>query len=245
MPIRAEGDHTGIGLKKRKKWFQRSFGKGNLPVLRSRDKWLKNELESGMDSMLVNKPNKLTARELVRLLAKHDRAILRYIMTFLPARLDAEEVLQRTSVVLWEKLDEYDAEREFLPWALHRAYYEVLNFRKELARSKLVFSEEVIALLAEERKDQTAYLAEMKEALRECLTKVPPSDLRLLQCRYADSQTISDLAREFGRTTKSLYRRLDRVRAMLAGCVRRGLEARGSSDTLDNDDSDLLLLLLR
>lgn len=166
----------------------------------------------------------LNDRDFVRLLATHNLAILHYIMMFLPQRVDAEEVLQRTAVVLWEKLREYDTQREFLPWALHRAYYEVLNFRKEAARSKLVFSEEVIALLASDRQEQQCYLQEMKEALDVCLEKVQPSDLQLLQCRYANTQSLAELASEFGKTAKSLYRRLDRVRAQLAECVRHRLE---------------------
>lgn len=166
---------------------------------------------------------RLSETELISLLAKHDREILRYIMVFLPVRVDAEEVLQRTAVTLWQKLNEFDTTRAFLPWALHRAYYEVLNFRKEKARSKLVFSEDVIHLLASEHSEQEAYLGEMKEALQICLQKVQPADRQLLQYRYAYPQSIADLASQTGKTAKSLYRRLDRLRDLLAKCVHERL----------------------
>lgn len=161
--------------------------------------------------------------ELVKLLAKYDRQILRYIMMFLPRHGDAEEVLQRTAVVLWEKSKEFDRQREFLPWALHRAYYEVLNFRKEAARSKLVFSEELMQLLDDERREQQSYLDEMKEALQHCLSKVSETDLKILQFRYAEAKSISELSEEVGRTAKSLYRRLDRIRELLSNCVQQRL----------------------
>lgn len=163
--------------------------------------------------------DRMSEGDLVMLLSKHDREILRYILTLLPHRGDAEEVLQRTAVKLWEKSAEYDTSREFLPWALRRAYYEVLNFRKEMARSKLVFSAEVVAQLADDREAQAGYLAEMQDALRKCLGKIQKSDLQLLQCRYGRSQSIQELACEVGRTAKSLYRRLDRVRALVQKCV--------------------------
>ncbi len=163
-----------------------------------------NSLEKASES--EDKPSiaPLSDRDFVRLLATHNQAILRYVMMFLPHSVDAEEVVQRTAVVLWEKLQEYDTRREFLPWALHRAYYEVLNFRKEAARSKLIFSEEAIALLASDRQEQQSYLQEMKVALSICMEKVQPSDLQLLHCRYANTQSLAELAIEFGKTAKSL-----------------------------------------
>src|SRR5262245_35132392 len=97
--------------------------------------------------------------DFAQLLVRHDRALLRYIMTFIPRRDDAEEVLQRAATVLWEKFEEYDRSRDFLPWALSVAYFEVLNFRKELARSRLVFREDVLHALAETRDEVEPQLA--------------------------------------------------------------------------------------
>ena len=168
---------------------------------------------------------RLEGKELVKLLARHDRDILRYIQVFLPDRTDAEEVLQRTAVALWEKLDLFDVSREFLPWALHQAYYQVLNFRKEYARSKLVFSEDLVELLDSERENQENYLLEMKDALKVCIEKVSSTDQHLLQCRYSDAKPISQMAAELGKTAKSLYRRLDRVREMLEKCVENRLNS--------------------
>lgn len=169
--------------------------------------------------------NDLSDLNLVKLLAKHDREIMRYIMMFLPSQVDAEEVMQRTAVKLWEKSADFDVTREFLPWALHRAYYEVLNYRKELARSKLVFSEEVMHLVAKEVGEQDSYLVEMKNALGQCLRKMNASDIELLQFRYSQSTSIADLASKSGRTAKSLYRRLDRIREIVAKCVSRQLDS--------------------
>ena len=167
----------------------------------------------------------LTDLELVKLLAQHDRQILRYIMMFLPRHGDAEEVLQRTAVILWEKSNEFDRTREFLPWALHRAYYEVLNFRKEIARSKLVFTEDLMHLLDRERLEQRGYLEEMKEALRQCLARISPEDLQIIHSRYSDANSIHELSEQIGKTAKSLYRRLDRVRNLLSQCVQNQLNA--------------------
>ena len=163
--------------------------------------------------------------QFARLLVRHDRALLRYIMTLLPRRDDAEEVLQRTATVLWEKFGEYDREREFLPWALRVAYFEVLNFRKQIARDRLVFREDVMEALAETRESQAAQLEAQRRALALCLNELSDRDQALLRRRYADSETIAALADEQGKTAKALYRRLDRLREAIARCAERRLRA--------------------
>jgi RNA polymerase sigma-70 factor (ECF subfamily) len=165
--------------------------------------------------------------DFARLLVRHDRSLLRYIMTFLPRRDDAEEVLQRTAMVLWEKFAEYDPNREFLPWALRVAYFEVLNFRKQVARDRLVFREEVIAALAETRQSQSGQLEAQRRALRVCLEQLSGDDRTLLKRRYSDSESIAQLADERGKTAKALYRRLDRLRDMIARCAEQRMLSEG------------------
>jgi RNA polymerase sigma-70 factor (ECF subfamily) len=161
--------------------------------------------------------------EFARLLVRHDRALLRYILGLIPRRDDAEEVLQRTATVLWEKFSEYDRTREFLPWAMRVAYFEVLNFRKQIARDRLVFREEVMEVLAEARQSQATQLEAQRKALRLCLGELTSEDQALLRRRYADSETIAELAGEQGKTAKALYRRLDRLREAIARCAERRL----------------------
>lgn len=163
--------------------------------------------------------------EFTQLLVRHDRALLRYIMAFVPRRDDAEEVLQRTVVALWEKFPGYDPDRPFLPWAQRFAYFEVLNFRRELARSRLIFSEQVLEALVETRARLDPQLEAQRNALHQCLQDLEPEGRALLQRRYCDSETIESLAEENGKTAKSLYRRLDRIREQIARCVRQRLVA--------------------
>jgi len=166
----------------------------------------------------------LAGSEFARLLVRHDRALLRYILGLIPRRDDAEEVLQRTATVLWEKFAEFDRQREFLPWAIRFAYFESLNFRKQIARDRLVFSEEVMEALAVARESQTTQLEAQRRALRLCLNELKADDQALLRRRYADSETIAELADQKGQTAKALYRRLDRLREAIARCAERRLQ---------------------
>lgn len=155
------------------------------------------------------------------LMVQHDRRLLRYILTLLPHRADAEEVLQQTATVLWEHFHEYDTTRDFYPWAVRFAYFEVLNFRKERARDRLVFCEEVLQKLAETRAQDDELLERRRTALMSCLDQLPPADAELLRRRYCLPYSIAALATELKTTVKALYRRLDRLRERLAECISR------------------------
>jgi RNA polymerase sigma-70 factor (ECF subfamily) len=178
----------------------------------------------------MTNPYESAGTQCARLLVRFDRPLLRYIMTFIPRRDDAEEVLQRTATVIWEKFEEFDREREFLPWALRVAYFEVLNFRKQVARDRLVFCEETIAALAETRQSLASRLEAQRQALRLCLNELSPDDQALLKRRYGDAETIAALADERGKTAKALYRRLDRLREAITRCAQRRMQLEGASE---------------
>lgn len=161
--------------------------------------------------------------EFSQLLLRHNQMLLRYIMTFVPRRTEAEEILQRAATALWEKFDEFDRTRDFLPWAYRFTYIEVLNYRKEQARSRLIFDVDVLNELKSTREQLEPTFELQRTALRDCLKLVNPESLQLLQRRYCDSESAGQLARETGQTVKALYRRLDRVRELVARCMHQKL----------------------
>jgi len=155
------------------------------------------------------------------LLVKYDRELARYIFSLVPNPVDTEDILQKTAIAIWEQFAEYDQTRDFLPWAKRFAYFEVLNYRKSRARDRLIFNEEAIAFLAEARVEHQTVLEQRRIALKKCLRKLGEADRELLEQRYGRGSSIADLAESRNRTVKSLYRRLDRVRELIADCIER------------------------
>jgi RNA polymerase sigma-70 factor (ECF subfamily) len=56
-------------------------------------------------------------------------------MTLVFSHQDAEEVFQNTSVVLWNKFGEFQPGSNFFAWASQVAYYEVLNYMRQICTS--------------------------------------------------------------------------------------------------------------
>src|SRR5438876_114839 len=70
-------------------------------------------------------------KSFLRLFLQNERRIYAYILTLLPRRADAEDVLQEASLVMWDKFDEENPPDDFAAWGCRVAYFKVLDFYKK------------------------------------------------------------------------------------------------------------------
>src|SRR5579862_6140434 len=85
----------------------------------------------------------------LRLFLQNERRLYAYILTLLPHRADADDVLQEASLVMWDKFDENRPPADFTAWGCRIAYFKVLDFRKKRQRSRVFFSETMLERVAE------------------------------------------------------------------------------------------------
>jgi RNA polymerase sigma-70 factor (ECF subfamily) len=171
----------------------------------------------------MTEPEKKHEEQFLRYFTAHEAAIRGFVRSLLPTREDAAEVMQEVAVVLWRKFHEFKTEEDFRRWAFGVARYEVLAYARDKARDRLVFSEDVFALLADQAAETADTLQAQREALEQCLNKLPPRERTLVNAAYAPGVRIDHLAQETGRTPMSLYKALHRIRLSLLDCVRRFL----------------------
>jgi len=155
-----------------------------------------------------------------------DRIFL-YIRSLLPHRADAEDVFQRCSLLLWRKFDQFDATREFLPWACGVAFYEVRNFLRVAARDRLQFEDGLIQQLADRRLETLRDTDRRLDYLRGCLSELKPGDHELIRAAYVQDRPLPEFAESTGRALQTLYNRLSLLRRSLLECVQRKLAAEG------------------
>ena len=60
---------------------------------------------------------------------------------------DADDLLQETSLVLWEKFGQFRSGTDFYAWACKIAYFSVCNYRRRHVIATLFIDDEVLALL--------------------------------------------------------------------------------------------------
>lgn len=164
---------------------------------------------------------------LILLLTQHQDRLFRYLFSLLANEADARDALQETSLALFRKLDQYDPARPFLPWAYRFAYLQAQKHREKNARSPLLFSEDVMDLLASERSHIEPQLDERLHALDACLAKLTPKDQALVTSRYALRQSAEEMMERFSLSRRTLFRNLELLRQRLHECVTRQLETEG------------------
>jgi RNA polymerase sigma-70 factor (ECF subfamily) len=165
----------------------------------------------------------------LRLFLQNERRLYAYILTLLPNRADADDVLQEASLVMWDKFEDDNPPRDFVAWGCRIAYYKVLDFRKKRQRSRVLFSQAILERLAETAIEQAVALQldERREALGDCMAKLSPRDRDLMTRRFAEGATTQSTAAEVGRSADVVYKALARIRQALFDCVTRTLTAEG------------------
>jgi RNA polymerase sigma-70 factor (ECF subfamily) len=169
------------------------------------------------------------SRLFLRLFLQNQRRIYAYVLTLLPHRSDADDVLQEASLVMWDKFDEDDPPADFAAWGCRIAYFKVLDFYKKGHRSRVLFSQAMLERVAETALEQTdtLQLDERREALAACVEKLNTRDRDLLARRLASGSTTQSTAVEVGRSVEAVYKAMAKIRHALFECVSRRLAKEG------------------
>lgn len=164
----------------------------------------------------------------LRLYVECEESLRGYVRSLLPTLEDAREVMQNTAAVLWRKFDQLDDPKNFRRWAFGVARFEVLSYRRDKARDRHIFGEELITQLAQESEKIGMDCDREIKALKFCLAKLPPKQSALVQEAYDKDLKIKQIAEREGRTPMSVYKVLHRARIALADCIKETLEAEGA-----------------
>ncbi|TWT84392.1 RNA polymerase sigma factor [Planctomycetes bacterium CA13] len=167
--------------------------------------------------------------DFVRLFSANQRRIQTFILTLLPDRDQAQDVMQNTSVVLWQKFDTFELGTDFTAWAFRIARLEVLSQIRRQGKGRLVFDESMCNDLADELTERDAVSDSRLRALEGCVKKLSAVDRDLLQRRYEEGATIKAVAEAVGRPLEGMYKAMRRIHHTLFECTQRKLSATDES----------------
>jgi RNA polymerase sigma-70 factor, ECF subfamily len=172
----------------------------------------------------MNDPSDLSDRpgrdaEFAELYRACETWLFGYLLSLLHRPDDAEEVLQQTAHLCWEKFDQYRHGTEFRAWACRIAYFKALKHRAERKRTPAAFSD----LFPDSVDEEAVVMADVLDArlayLDECMKKLPRTDRKLLRLRYAAGATTRSVAALLGRSVHAVYRSLAKVHEALFHCI--------------------------
>jgi RNA polymerase sigma-70 factor (ECF subfamily) len=167
-------------------------------------------------------------QEFLRVFLANEREIFRYVAAVVPPIADAQEIVQQTAVVLWEKFDQYDASRPFAPWACRFALNIARQWMARRRRWKALLDGGLAEELALRRKQLRPEFDARLLHLAHCLQKLPEKQRALVDGYYFQQSDVETLAQKAQRTVGAVYKALQRIRRQLRECIERSLREEAS-----------------
>lgn len=161
-------------------------------------------------------------RRFVALLSRDSAALRAYLLFVLRDRVLTDDAMQEVAIVLWERFDDYDQARPFLPWARGVARFTALRLGERRRRDLPLLSPEALDA-CEAAFIQHAPANEETEALDRCLEHLPDPARRLLHLRYQQDLPLDVVAERTRSSVTAVTKALSRLRTQLGDCIRKRL----------------------
>jgi RNA polymerase sigma-70 factor (ECF subfamily) len=166
--------------------------------------------------MARERPDK---QEFLRHFLSSESSLRGYILTHVRDFEVAEDLLQQSALVLWQKFEQYDPGRPFLAWALGVARLEILNAARRRPGRSLMESD-LDGLVVGEYLRLESELPLRRQLLRLCLKHLPASMTEAVRLRYEEGSTLDEIAARLGKSLVAIKVTLHRARVSLQDCVR-------------------------
>ena len=189
--------------------------------------FLRNLLILSRCVYIVKKEMELS-EEFILELTEVQQRLFGFLFKRLADREQAREVLQRTNLVLCRKADNYEPGTNFKAWAMTVANYEVLAYRKTQVRERLVFTDEVDAMLGPDGDGRSPAQSDRVAHLNHCLQGMSLKNRELIEWRYQGERTMEKIAEEIGSTIGAVKVKLHRLRRQLLSCIQNRMQEDGT-----------------
>jgi RNA polymerase sigma-70 factor, ECF subfamily len=164
----------------------------------------------------------------LELFLKEESLLRAYLLSATGSAEATDDLLQSAAAVLLDKWDAYDHGRPFRGWALGIARLEVLKWRQQQARTRDVFSESAVLLLAEAAAEHAPEMESRHGYLLGCVGELREEHREVLNLKYGLGLRIADIARRIGKSLAAVEMILSRLRRILRDCIdRKAKEAAG------------------
>jgi RNA polymerase sigma-70 factor, ECF subfamily len=133
-------------------------------------------------------------------------------------RADADELFQEVSVTLWRKFNVFERGTDFRAWAFSIVRNKVMSFR-QLKRHQLIFSTELVDLIASQATTSAGEIDHKFQWLDECLAKLNVYQRQLLDARYGQNRQITAIAVQMAKSVDAVYKDFQRIHRNLRTCL--------------------------
>lgn len=154
----------------------------------------------------------------IRLLTANQRRIYSFIYAMVPNHPVSDDIMQETTLCMWEHFDQFKEGTNFAAWGISIARNMVMRHCRKQKRSRLTFDIEAMTNLVSQS-DVFDSNDDTVEALHHCIKKLKISDKKLLEMRYVQGDSVQKIAENVNRTTSHVYRLMASIHNILLKCI--------------------------
>lgn len=150
-------------------------------------------------------------------------ALRLHILYHLADAAQTDDVLQETNLYLMQRWQTFDPARgKFIAWACEMANHQIQKFRLYANRERLVFDDEMVALLGEELAAEDPPPEDLRaDALRACVRQLPADARERIRLRFVLDKSLPWLVEHYRTTYQAEASRMKRILHSLYSCVTR------------------------
>lgn len=171
----------------------------------------------------------LKSEHFFRLYNAAQKRIYAYLLMLVHNHNDAEDLLQETASILWEKFDSFDKQASFSAWAIGIARNTALNFLKSKRSSRPLFSDQFYSDISKIGESESRKTDARLKALRECMKKMSIQNQKLINLRFEKGISVKKISQISEYTANALYKKISRIYSFLNDCISRTRIQEGSS----------------
>lgn len=168
----------------------------------------------------------LEDQEFEVLISEFQPRLFAFIYSLTKDQAQAQDVVQNTNLILWNKRDQFQSGSNFKAWAFQVAYYEVKYYRKKAGRSKETsrIDDSLLETLQEESNELDDNYEMRRTQLKDCLKKLPQEQKELIVDRYYGNESVQTMADRRELTPNTMAKQLSRIRKALMHCIDKQLK---------------------
>ncbi len=151
---------------------------------------------------------------------ENQRRIYGLIRSLVPRCQDADDVMQETTAVMWQKFREFQPGTNFSAWGNRIAHLLVL---KHYQKNKNLpsFKPEILDEITKDAHILNKQMTHRLDALLSCLKKLSSDDRELVKWRYEQNTSVKEISQKQNIASHTIYRSLGRIHNCLLDCIKR------------------------
>jgi RNA polymerase sigma-70 factor, ECF subfamily len=166
-------------------------------------------------------PDRIKALSMQFMAERH--ALMGFIYSMVRDLAGAEDILQEVWIRLAEAAERGEAIADATKWCRGVAKNLILHYWREQRTAKVVADSELLDLVEQALNEQQEAADDRRQALMECIDRLPEKSKLLLQMKYEQGLSFAGMAERLQRSLDSLKMALCRVRQALLECAERKL----------------------